>query len=81
MNMLNRLYLKAKIRSKGLRNDIKEFMSSEKGISNIVATIILVLIVVILIGIFWDKLSDWLSGMMNSIFGSDVPSSGDMTVN
>lgn len=31
----------------------------EKGVSNIVATVILILIVVLLAGIFWKQLSAW----------------------
>ena len=37
----------------------EEFMSDERGVSGIVATVILVLLAVLLAGIFWDKISTW----------------------
>ena len=38
---------------------VEEFMSDERGVSGIVATVILVLLAVLLAGIFWDKISTW----------------------
>ena len=41
-----------------------------------VATIIILLIVVLLIGVFWDRLQEWLSGIMDQIFGSSFTADG-----
>ncbi len=78
MSTLDRLYLSATCRMKRAIEEIKEFCVSEDGVSNVVATIIILLIVVILIGVFWDRLSTWVTGIMDQIFGSDLPSSSDM---
>ncbi|MBQ7774495.1 MAG: hypothetical protein IJ379_01110 [Lachnospiraceae bacterium] len=82
MNTVDYLVISAQSRMAKAREGFKNFMTSERGVSNVVATIIILLIVVIIIGIFWDKLSAWLSDMMNTIFDPDsVPSSDDMSVN
>lgn len=79
MNTLDKLYLGAKIRAGIMKDNVKKFMTEEHGVSNVVATIILLLIVVLIIGIFWGKLSEWLSGMMDTIFDPDsVPSADDL---
>lgn len=52
-----------------VREGFREFWSAEKGVSNVVATIIILLIVVLLIGVFWDRLQIWLAAMMEQIFG------------
>jgi len=59
-----------------VRKGFREFWSAEKGVSNVVATIIILLIVVLLIGIFWDRLQEWLDDMMNTIFGSSFTADG-----
>lgn len=51
-----------------VRKGFREFWSAEKGVSNVVATIIILLIVVLIIGVFWKNLSEWLNGMMTEIF-------------
>ena len=79
MNTLDKLYVNAKIRAEIMKENVKKFMTEEHGVSNVVATIILLLIVVLIIGIFWDKLSTWLSGMMDTIFDPDkLPSADDL---
>ncbi len=79
MEMLDILYISAQTRVHKAKEKFTEFMKSEKGVSNIVATIIILLIVVVIIGVFWDRLSTWLSGMMDSIFGADLPTKDDLT--
>ncbi|MBR4082977.1 MAG: hypothetical protein IKK33_01700 [Lachnospiraceae bacterium] len=81
MNAIDCLIIGAKTKMVNAKEGFKNFLTSEKGVSNVVATIIILLIVVIIIGIFWDKLSAWLSDMMNTIFDPDsVPSAKDMDV-
>lgn len=69
MNTLDKLYLGAQIKAGVMKENFKKFMTEEHGVSNIVATIILLLIVVLLIGIFWNRLQDWLNTLMGKIFG------------
>lgn len=71
MNTIDYLVISAQNRMAKAKESFRNFMSSEKGVSNVVATIIILLIVVLIIGVFWDKLQTWLKGMMDTIFGSE----------
>lgn len=68
MNTLDNMIIAGRCRMAKAKENFKEFWSSEKGVSNVVATIIILLIVVLIIGVFWDKLKVWLDGMMAQIF-------------
>ncbi len=74
MNTLDKFYLGTKIKAIKMKEKasegLKHFFSEEKGVSNVVATIILLLIVVLLIGIFWDKLKEWVNDLMDQIMNT-----------
>lgn len=64
------------IRIKNWLSDfIEEFTSDERGVSGIVATVILVLLAVLLAGIFWDKIKTFVTDTLwkqvtdNATFG------------
>ncbi len=79
MNYLDNVLIGTQVRMAKCKENIKDFFTSEMGVSNVVATIILLLIVVLLIAVFWDKLSAWISDIMNQIFDPDnTPSAGDL---
>lgn len=69
MNTIDYLVIGAQNRMAKAKEGFRNFMSSERGVSNVVATIIILLIVVLLIGVFWDRLQEWLKGIMDTIFG------------
>lgn len=68
MGMLDRLVIGTQIRMRRAQEEFKEFMTSERGVSNVVATIIILLIVVLIIAIFWERLQKWLKDLMDQIF-------------
>ncbi len=68
MEMLDSLYITALILAGRAWERAKAFWASQDGVSNVVATIILLLIVVLLIGVFWDRLQGWMNDMMGQIF-------------
>ncbi len=70
MEFADNLVVGAKVRMWKLGERIKDFLEEEHGVSNVVATVILVLIVVLIISVFYEKLSEWLKGMMEKIFGT-----------
>lgn len=76
MNLLNKLYVNALCRATKVKESFEEFRKSENGVSNVVATIIILLIVVLIIGVFWERLQGWLSGMMDQIFGTSFSADG-----
>lgn len=69
MDLADDFVISAKVRMWKLGERIKGFLKEEQGVSNVVATVILVLIVVLLIAAFWESLSKWLKTIMEQIFG------------
>ncbi len=70
MNVLDTMVINAQLKMEKAKESFKEFWNSEKGVSNVVATIIILLIVVLIIGVFWDRLQTWLKDLMDTIFGT-----------
>ena len=68
MNVLDNMAVSMKTHMWKCKENIENFFAEEYGVSNVVATIILVLIVVLIIGVFWERLSEWLGNMMDTIF-------------
>lgn len=78
MNKLDCLYFGARLRLEKAGERIRNFFASQDGVANVVATIITLLIVVVLIAVFWEQLSGWVKGIMDTIFGTDLPSVKDL---
>lgn len=76
MSTLDNMIIAGRCRMTKAKENFREFWSSEKGVSNVVATIIILLIVVLLIGFFWEELQKWLDKMMDTIFGTEFDSGG-----
>jgi len=76
MNALDKVYIGICIRAARVRDDVKEFLSEQSGVSNVVATIIVLLITVLLIAAFWKQLKTWIGGLMGQIFGTSFDDSG-----
>ena len=76
MNLLDSLYIRMQLCMLRAKASVKNFFTSEDGVSNVVATIIILLIVVLLIGVFWNRLKEWVSALMDQIFGSSFDESG-----
>ena len=70
MRKLDTLFIKTQTNMKNAKEHVKEFFKSEKGVSPLVATIIILLLVVLIAGVFWEQLKTWLDGMMDQIFGT-----------
>lgn len=76
MKMLDSLCIGAMVRMTAMKDKAKDFIKSQDGVSNVVATIIILLLVVMLIAVFWENLQEWISGMMDQIFGTTFDDSG-----
>ena len=76
MKMLDKICIGTMIRANMAKDKVKEFLQEQDGVSNVVATIIILLIVVLLIGAFWDRLKEWINAMMDQIFGTSYNASG-----
>lgn len=67
MSMLDRGYITAK---NWMARKKEQFMADERGVSGIVAAIVLLVIAVVLAAVFWDKISTLVSGLWSK-FESD----------
>ena len=76
MKMLDSLCIGAMVRMTAMKDKAKDFIKSQDGVSNVVATIIILLLVVMLIAVVWENLQEWISGMMDQIFGTTFDDSG-----
>ena len=76
MKMLDKICIGTMIRANMAKDKVKEFLQKQDGVSNVVATIIILLIVVLLIGAFWDRLKEWINAIMDQIFGTSYNASG-----
>ena len=76
MKMLDSLCIGAMVRMTAMKDKAKDFVKSQDGVSNVVATIIILLLVVMLIAVFWENLQEWISGMMDQSFGTTFDDSG-----
>lgn len=66
--VIDTMYIGTKIR---LTNFFDNFFNDENGVSNIVATVLLILVVVLLASIFWDTISKWFTDTWKRIVDSD----------
>ena len=73
---MDSLCIGAMVRMTAMKDKAKDFVKSQDGVSNVVATIIILLLVVMLIAVFWENLQEWISGMMDQIFGTTFDDSG-----
>lgn len=76
MKMLDSLCIGAMVRMTAMKDKAKDFVKSQDGVSNVVATIIILLLVVLLISVFWTRLKDWIGNIMDDIFGKSFNDSG-----
>lgn len=70
-DIVDNMYIGAKIR---MDKFISEFKKEERGVSNFVATIILILIVVLLCALFYDKIKEWFETLWARITGDAMGS-------
>lgn len=76
MNRLERGYIWLSVRAIKAKENMKEFWDNQTGVSNVVATIIVLLITVLLVAAFWGQLKEWAQDLMDQIFGTGFNSSG-----
>ncbi|MBQ3517167.1 MAG: hypothetical protein IJA29_08075 [Lachnospiraceae bacterium] len=60
MNFINSMVLGAKVRMLKAKEALKNVMTEEKGVSNIVATVLIIIVAVALVALMWTFLKDWI---------------------
>ena len=64
MNFLDNLYLDMKFK---LKNFVSEMKEDESGVSNLVATVLLIVIVVAIAALLWVFLKEWFADVFRNI--------------
>lgn len=78
MNRLERGYIWLSVRAIKAKESMKEFWDNQTGVSNVVATIVVLLITVLLVAAFWSRLQKWVKLIMDKIFGEDFTKAPDL---
>lgn len=64
MNIFDTLYIKMKC---GISRAVSDFKKEERGVSNWVATVVMILIVVLLCAMFYDTIYNWFENIWQKI--------------
>ena len=60
MNFFNSMVLGAKARMLKAKEEMKNVMAEEKGVSNIVATVLIIIVSIALVALIWSFLDEWI---------------------
>ena len=59
MKMLDKICINAMLRANVAKDKLESFLEEQDGVSNVVATLLILVIVVTLVTTFWGRLSEW----------------------
>lgn len=72
MKMLDKICISAMLRANAVKDKMESFLEEQDGVSNVVATLLILVIVVTLVTTFWGRLQDWTNKLMDSIFKTSI---------
>lgn len=72
MKMLDKICINAMLRANVAKDKRESFLEEQDGVSNVVATLLILVIVVTLVTTFWGRLSEWANGLMDIIFKTKI---------
>ena len=72
MKMLDKICINAMLRANVAKDKLESFLEEQDGVSNVVATLLILVIVVTLVTTFWGRLSEWANGLMDTIFNTSI---------
>lgn len=72
MKMLDKICINAMLRANVAKDKLESFLKEQDGVSNVVATLLILVIVVTLVTTFWGRLSEWANGLMDIIFKTKI---------
>ena len=72
MKMLDKICINAMLRANVAKDKLESFLEEQDGVSNVVATLLILVIVVTLVTTFWGRLSEWANGLMDIIFKTKI---------
>ena len=72
MKMLDKICINAMLRANVAKDKLESFLEEQDGVSNVVATLLILVIVVTLVTTFCGRLSEWANGLMDIIFKTKI---------
>ena len=72
MKMLDKICISAMLRANAVKDKMESFLEEQDGVSNVVATLLILVKVVTLVTTFWGRLQDWTNKLMDSIFKTSI---------
>ena len=72
MRMLDKICINAMLIANVAKYKLESFLEEQDGVSNVVATLLILVIVVTLVTTFWGRLSEWANGLMDIIFKTKI---------
>ena len=72
MKMLDKICINAMLRANVAKDKLESFLEEQDGVSNVVATLLILVIVVTLVTTFWGRLSEWTNKLMDIIFKTTI---------
>ena len=72
MKMLDKICINAMLRANVAKDKLESFLEEQDGVSNVVATLLILVIVVALVTTFWGRLQEWTNKLMDIIFKTTI---------
>lgn len=72
MKMLDKICINAMLRANVTKDKLESFLEEQDGVSNVVATLLILVIVVTLVTTFWGRLQEWTNKLMDIIFKTTI---------
>ena len=72
MKMLDKICINAMLRANVAKDKLESFLEEQDGVSNVVATLLILVIVVTLVTTFWGRLQEWTNKLMDTIFNTSI---------
>lgn len=72
MKMLDKICINAMLRVNVAKDKLESFLEEQDGVSNVVATLLILVIVVTLVTTFWGRLQEWTNKLMDIIFKTTI---------
>ena len=72
MKMLDKICINAMLRANVAKDKLESFLEEQDGVSNVVATLLILVIVVTVVTTFWGRLQEWTNKLMDIIFKTTI---------
>ena len=72
MSMMDNAYIRMMCVKHAIKETVKErFVADERGAIGIIEIVIIIAVVLVIGALFWDEITGFVTGLMDSVFGGD----------